>query len=804
MSLKIKIFTILLLIFFSYSASAVNKTNRLVKPTDQLNTPTDANYLTANRIKIPIQNDAIFGQNPYTGRAGTEWPQGTGNMYIFGAGIWIGAQIPAGGEGLKKVVSVGYNPNDGYSEWGPGIIVSPDSANHGVTGPPPTYPILLSTEVGTWSHQDSLSWPLKDDSGNPKFVSTEDSWCFYNDADINYHDPFAVPGDQLNILVKQTTYAFNSRYDKDIIFMIWDIFNKGDQNLDSVYIGITVDPDLGNATDDMIGFDSTRNFCWVYNYNLLFDQDISGVPGMMGFRFLESPEDPTGNPLGLTSLTLFTIDTDPANDVERYNLMAGLTTSGSPRPGGPFDKDTSPQDKRFCQGTGPFNLLAGDSIRVVFGVVAGQSESLLKANSDYALALYEANFAYFTLPVNYAAGDGPISVFSADLDGDQDLDLAVANFYSNNISIFKNNGNGTFQTAVNYGTGHYPVSVFCADLDGDKDLDMAVANYLSNTVSILKNNGDGTFQSKVDYAAGSYPTSVFCADLDGDLDLDLTVANFANDNVSILKNNGDGTFQPKVDYAAGDGPQSIFCADLDDDLDLDLAVANYLGDNVSILKNNGDGTFQPEVDYVAGDYPASVFCADLDGDKDLDMAVANYLSNTVSILKNNGDGTFQPEVDYAAGDGPTSVFCADLDGDGYKDLAVANFGNDNVSVLKNNGYATFQTKTDYPAGDGPQSVFSADLDGDLDLDLAVANFNSDDVSVLLNLSNIPGYIAGDVNGDGSVSLSDIVYLINYLFKFGPAPVPSQAGNTNCDSKTSLSDIVYLINYLFKSGSPPCK
>ena len=776
----------------------------MAKKAKPLNIPTDAKYLTANRIKMPIQNDAVFAQNPYTGRSGTEWPQGTGNMYIYGAGIWIGAQIPAGGGGLRKVVSYGYNPNDGYSEWGPGVIVEPDLADHGISGPPPTYPILLSTEVGTWSHQDSLNWPLKDDFGNPKFVSAEDSWCFYNDADINYHDPFAVPGDQLNILVKQTTYAFNSRYDKDIIFMIWDIFNKGDQNLDSVYLGITCDPDLGNATDDMIGFDSTRNFCWVYNYNLLFDQDISGVPGMMCFRFLESPVDTARNPLGLTSLTLFTIDTDPANDVERYNLMAGLTTSGSPRPGGPFDHDISPQDKRFCQGTGPFDLLVGDSIRVVFGVVAGQSESLLKANSDYTLTLYEANFAYFTLPVNYAAGDGPISVFSADLDGDKDLDLAVANFYSNNISILKNNGDGTFQTAVKYGAGNYPVSVFCADLDGDTDLDIAVTNYLSNNVSILKNNGDGTFQTKVNYGAGDYPASVFCADLDGDTDLDLALANLGSNNVSILKNNGDGTFQNKVDYGAGDGPQSIFCADLDGDLDYDLAVANYLSDNVSILKNNGDGTFQAKVDYAAGDYPASVFCADLDGDKDLDLAVANFGSDSVSILENNGDGTFQPKVDYPAGNGPTAIFCANLDGDSDLDLAVTNIGEDNVSVLKNNGNATFQSKTDYPAGDGPQSVYCADLDGDLDLDLAVVNFNSDNVSILFNLSNIPAYIAGDVNGDGSVILSDVVYLINYLFKFGPAPVPSQAGNTNCDSKTSLADIVYLINYLFKSGPPLCK
>ncbi len=61
-------------------------------------------------------------------------------------------------------------------------------------------------------------------------------------------------------------------------------------------------------------------------------------------------------------------------------------------------------------------------------------------------------------------------------------------------------------------------------------------------------------------------------------------------------------------------------------------------------------------------------------------------------------------------------------------------------------------------------------------------------------------LSGDANGDGKISVSDVVYLINYLFKGGPLPVnPSDA---NGDGKISVSDVVYLINYLFKGGPPP--
>lgn len=63
--------------------------------------------------------------------------------------------------------------------------------------------------------------------------------------------------------------------------------------------------------------------------------------------------------------------------------------------------------------------------------------------------------------------------------------------------------------------------------------------------------------------------------------------------------------------------------------------------------------------------------------------------------------------------------------------------------------------------------------------------------------------SGDVNGDGSVSISDVVYVINYIFASGPEPQPYSAGDVNCDGLVSISDAVYLINYIFAGGSPPC-
>jgi hypothetical protein len=64
------------------------------------------------------------------------------------------------------------------------------------------------------------------------------------------------------------------------------------------------------------------------------------------------------------------------------------------------------------------------------------------------------------------------------------------------------------------------------------------------------------------------------------------------------------------------------------------------------------------------------------------------------------------------------------------------------------------------------------------------------------------YLCGDCNGDGVLEPGDVVSLLNYLFKNGPAPAPLEAGDCNCDSLVDPADVVYMINYLFREGSPP--
>ncbi len=64
------------------------------------------------------------------------------------------------------------------------------------------------------------------------------------------------------------------------------------------------------------------------------------------------------------------------------------------------------------------------------------------------------------------------------------------------------------------------------------------------------------------------------------------------------------------------------------------------------------------------------------------------------------------------------------------------------------------------------------------------------------------FVCGDANGTGNVDLADIVYLVSYLFKFGPEPDPLYCANTNGDGTVNIADIVYLVARIFKFGPAP--
>jgi hypothetical protein len=146
-----------------------------------------------------------------------------------------------------------------------------------------------------------------------------------------------------------------------------------------------------------------------------------------------------------------------------------------------------------------------------------------------------------------------------DFNRDGNPDLAVANFWSDSVSILTGAGDGTFNAAVNYPAGTKPWSVAVGDFNVDGKPDLAVANNGSNNVSILTGAGDGTFNAAVDYAVETWPYSVAVGDFNRDGNPDLAVANYGSHNVSVLLNGSNLTITEVWDlpYGLDEDPMAI-------------------------------------------------------------------------------------------------------------------------------------------------------------------------------------------------------------------------------------------------------
>ena len=121
-----------------------------------------------------------------------------------------------------------------------------------------------------------------------------------------------------------------------------------------------------------------------------------------------------------------------------------------------------------------------------------------------------------------------------DFNGDSDLDLAVVNEGSNNVSILLGGAGATFGAPTNFAVGGLPRSVAAGDFNGDADPDLAVANEGTNNVSVLVGGAGASFTGPTNFPVCSSPTWLTMGEFSGDSDPDLAVANELCHNVSVL------------------------------------------------------------------------------------------------------------------------------------------------------------------------------------------------------------------------------------------------------------------------------
>ena len=400
-----------------------------------------------------------------------------------------------------------------------------------------------------------------------------------------------------------------------------------------------------------------------------------------------------------------------------------------------------------------YRLTLRDAITTAGGIpIDGNSDGLPGGDWYADFVVIPGNNYLGIASVFSSGGVDPTAFVEGDFNGDGKLDLAVANSGSNAVQILLNAGNYNFVPGASYFSGYHnanssavPVSIVTADFNGDGKLDLAVANYdatnRTGTVEIFLGNGDGTFVAANTYSwPNCSPKALAAADFNGDGKIDLAVANYNSGKVTILTGNGNGNFSGFTSYVSGgNNPDALAMADFNGDGKIDLAVANEDNSTVGILLNNGDGSFPASaVTYLSGGtHPTDLAVADFNGDGKLDIVTANYgteggNASGVGLLINKGDGSFPldniPYFSYGAH--PTSIAVADFNNDGNADVAVANSESSTISLLLGNGHGFLSQPITYGTANayGPYDVLTGDFNADGRLDVAVTNSNASGTS----------------------------------------------------------------------------
>jgi hypothetical protein len=242
--------------------------------------------------------------------------------------------------------------------------------------------------------------------------------------------------------------------------------------------------------------------------------------------------------------------------------------------------------------------------------------------------------------------NGPRDIRLADMNGDGFLDIVTANYNSNSVSVLLGNGDGTFQTARPYlaGTQAGTYALAIGDFYGDGFPSVAVGNPAANEVTILRNNGDGSLKGFQQVATPGLVTGLAAGSLRPGGPVDLVAANNNTQTITVLLNDGAGNFSPTTYPMPADArtPLRVTLADVNGDGNLDVITSNFLSTapgNISIFLGNGDGTLQaPNTVNSGGNQPAGVAVGDVEGDIGTDgrsdLIVANFGSANVTVLVN--------------------------------------------------------------------------------------------------------------------------------------------------------------------------
>jgi hypothetical protein len=239
--------------------------------------------------------------------------------------------------------------------------------------------------------------------------------------------------------------------------------------------------------------------------------------------------------------------------------------------------------------------------------------------------------------------NGPSALFAADINRDGHLDIVSASSVDGQVAWFQNDGtpaNGGWTRRVIKNSGAttaepQELSLFVADINGDNNMDVITANYVENRIAWFENDGtpaSGTWTRRNVSTAANGASGVFAADVDSDGDIDVLSASVLDDKIALYKNNGNGiVFESVTISTAANGATSVVAADLNNDGDLDVISGSRLDNKVAWYSNQNT----PGIEITQTNNPLQV--SEAGTTTTFTVALASQPTSNVVLEVSNGD-----------------------------------------------------------------------------------------------------------------------------------------------------------------------
>ncbi len=374
--------------------------------------------LNPNTISTWIQNSGTFNQDIRTNNtAGMEWPKGSGKTAIFTTGLCLAGYV----NGELRLANASYNGEytGGYIENG----IAKTSTDFQIFRVAPGDDCYNSVDYANWQTMIPYGAPYRDVNGNGQYDACIDIPGVKNASQTTFiclidgfpqthstSEGFSGGTTPMNAEVHLTSWAYADSVSgvslSDVQFFKWEIINKNNTAWTGFYSSIVCDPDLGSATDDYIGCDSSRNLGYCFNATNT-DGVYGSNPPAVGMRMLRTPIRRSAGPndtLGMTSFCYFTgtgsggivCEQDPSSaPSQAYNYMKGLKKDGTPWLNA---ISTPPYITKFCY-TGDPETGTGWTeytgiIKNCGGVTTGNVEPSPPGDRRYILSSGKDNFTF--------------------------------------------------------------------------------------------------------------------------------------------------------------------------------------------------------------------------------------------------------------------------------------------------------------------------------------------------------------------------------------------------------------------------